>query len=328
MQQNLINFNYVGCFRSIGTLENNNTCSFSIDMGIEAPYLKNHLVPQLNSIKHLEREEVLDLSFRNREKYIDNGAGEKLETILSFIQKMETNERNLRERIGCEFVCGRGLLVKLSKNCSVDFRAVRRKDVIFLCVTSQFYKYDKNSHISMKFEKSMTEDPYYMQATNNMRVIWTGIRTKIVNQLHFVGTDLSVLSSAETDSRNPNDDKIVELKMTRKPREIRKHSLKEYMQCFLSNTDYILTASLKDENRRLEIYELEMEHRDHRMEDFGEVESGVARIRRNLEQLRNLLSENDRAIHVRKITENGLIYDEIEADDCEFVPDDFLVDFE
>ncbi|CAI5438742.1 unnamed protein product [Caenorhabditis angaria] len=333
MLDKFVAFEYVGCYQSdVRTQCFGKRKTFNVEINIGAPFLHTDLIPEkLNSVKKLEEEDILDITAYRNEKYVDDGSNEKLESILQFIEKMESDEKNLKMRIKSDIICNRGLLYKLGCMGNLKLRAVRRKNVIFMCLESKkdTARDTIHSHSALKFEKMITDDETFMKTSRNFKNLRSGLRRKIVQRMSF--DSATVLSSAEIDARD-KDGNSVEIKLVWKDLTedwYEKKSLKVYLQCYMANTKQLLIGKIKQREKfQFVVDEIALIDRDEIIHDINFVEECLKRVSEKLETVRNLLTKNDQAIYVRQIGINDFDHEYIDADDCEFVPQSFLDKFD
>ncbi|CAI5453963.1 unnamed protein product [Caenorhabditis angaria] len=122
-----------------------------VTINVAPKKLNQSIVPtDINSKIIYKPENYIDLS-EGIETFQDDGGNEKLETILQFIEQMDSNEKNLRKRIDSDFICNRGLLKvialsfnEFSSSEAVEFPVIPRN--VMKCIEKP-YIWQQNSKI-------------------------------------------------------------------------------------------------------------------------------------------------------------------------------------
>ncbi|CAI5453965.1 unnamed protein product [Caenorhabditis angaria] len=331
IERNLIGFDHVGSYGYTKNATSGNYKEmFNVTINVAPKKLNQSIVPtDINSKIIYKPENYIDLS-EGIETFQDDGGNEKLETILQFIEQMDSNEKNLRKRIDSDFICNRGLLklIALSFNKflsldTVEFRAIRKKNVIFMCFTSHGEEYDqmfrKTLHLATKFENCMIEDEENSQKIN-------------------------VFSSSEIDAVD-KENNLIEIKLLKNGRNEKwqKHrALSVYLQVYLSNTHLFLFGYRLNENYEetkgkgvgyedpgtYKVHQIELIERDNVYCKPKTVDDSICFLYDTLSHIQKMLYENDLAIYVKQSARAKFRFEYISSEDCEFVPEEFIEKFE
>ncbi|CAI5453961.1 unnamed protein product [Caenorhabditis angaria] len=240
--------------------------------------------------------------------------------MLQFIEKLDSNERNLRKRIDSDFICNRGLLKRIALAFS-----------FFDTIDDE--KNRKTLHLATKFENCMIEDEENSQVTCSSKI-------KVVNRLKIRGT-LNVFSCSETDAMD-KENKYIEIKLLKYGRDkywLKNRALNVYLQVYLCNIHLFLFGyRLNERYQNDKVHQIELVDRNRlliEMIQLGNksftaetVNESICFLYDTLSHIQKMLYENDLAIYVKQSARAKFRFEYISSEDCEFVPEEFLEKFE